>query len=146
MAYTVPTAADLKTRYAAFAAVADNDVTYWITDAQRFVDTSWGETDYAPALMALAAHNMALAGLGTDGASLTGVPGGITRMRSGSLDLSFTNEAANARLNGGFAATRYGQEYQTLLSRNRGGPRVTDTGAWPVEDFWPYSGFYGWPQ
>jgi hypothetical protein len=89
---------------------------------------------------------MALAGLGTDGASLTGVPGGITRMRSGSLDLSFTNEAANARLNGGLVATRYGQEYQQLLSRNRGGARVTDTGAWPVEDFWPYSGVYGWPQ
>ena len=131
MAYTVPTAADLKARYAAFAAVDDAVVTYWITDAQRFVTEAWSETDYAVALMALAAHNMTLAGYETDAAAAGTVPAGITRMKSGSFELAFTEAAANARAEGSLDSTRYGVEYQELLERNRGGPRVAPTGIPP---------------
>ena len=46
MPYSVPTAASLKTRFPIFATVADATVTACITDASRFVDTSWLEDDY----------------------------------------------------------------------------------------------------
>ena len=144
MAYTVPTSSDLQARYPAFAAVAGTTIDYWITDAQRFVDTSWTEGDYAPGILAMAAHNMTLAGIGTDSALLSGVPAGVTSMKSGSLSLNFTPEAANARLAPDFTATRYGQEYMLLARRNRAGPRVTDTGAFPPEYYnLPYP--YGFP-
>lgn len=126
--YAKPLPGHLIARYPAFAAVPVSTIRTWLSDAERFVDTSWAEGDYAAALMSLAAHNMALAGIGTGNASLAGVPVGITRMKSGSLELGFTDAAANARMSGTFTATRYGQEYQTLLRRNRGGPLVSSTG------------------
>jgi hypothetical protein len=106
-------------------------IRYWLTDAERYVTSAWSEGDYAAGLMALAAHNMALAGLGTDGAALAGVPAGITRMKSGSLELGFTDAAANARMGGSLESTRYGVEYSLLLRRNRGGPYVMPTGVAP---------------
>lgn len=140
--YAKPLPPHLKARYPAFAAVDPGTVQYWLTHAERSVDTSWSEGDYAPALMALAAHNMTLAGLGTDGTAFAGVPVGITRMKSGSLELGLTEAAANARASGTLAATRYGQEYQMLLRRNRGGPLVSDTGVVPFPAYPPFA--YGW--
>lgn len=142
--YAKPLPTHLKMRYPAFSAVDAATIQYWLTDAERSVDTSWGEGDYAAALMALAAHNMTLAGLGADAAAIASVPIGITQMRSGSLGLSFTNEAANARMTGDFTATRYGQEYQLLLRRNRGGPSVTDSGV-PVDYLYTPGFGYGGP-
>lgn len=139
--YMKPAAAHLLMRYPAFAAVPTSTIAYWLTDAERSVDTSWGEGDYAAALMALAAHNMALAGLGTQAVALADVPAGITSMRSGSLSLSFTPEAANSRMTGDLTATQYGQEYAMLLRRNRGGPYVGPTGVIP--QYPPFG--VGWP-
>lgn len=138
MAYDVPTAADLKLRYPAFSGVDDAVIEYWITDAERSVDTSWSEGDYAPALLSLASHNMALGGLGTDAASLAGIPAGLTRLKSGSLELGFTDAVANARATGSFDATRYGQEYLMLLRRNRGGPFIQTSGVVPTDPFLRY--------
>src|ERR1051325_2705024 len=126
--YAKPTPAHLITRHPAFAGVPTTTILYWLTDAERYVTDAWSEGDYAAGLMALAAHNMTLAGLGTDAAALIGIPSGITRMKSGTLELGFTNDAANARLNGDLSASRYGQEYAALLRRNRGGPLVQPTG------------------
>lgn len=138
--YAKPLPPHLKARYPAFAAVDAGTIQYWLTDAERPVTEDWTETDYATALMALAAHNMTLAGIGTDGAAVSGVPGGLTRMKSGSLDLGFSEDAANARATGSLQSTRYGQEYKALLDRNRSGPRVTPTGTVPpgyVAAGWP---------
>lgn len=144
--YAKPLPPHLRQRYPAFAAVDSGTIQYWLTDAERYVDTSWSEGDYAAALMALAAHNMAIAGLGTDGAGLAGVPSGVTRMKSGSFELGLTEAAANARATGSLEATRYGQEYALLLRRNRAGPRASDTGV-PVDLVTPpypfdYGGIY----
>jgi hypothetical protein len=138
MAYDVPTADELQVRYTAFADVDDAVVTYWITDAQRFVTEAWTETDYAVALMAMAAHNMALAGLGTQAAVTSGIPAGVRRFKSGSFEAEFTEQHANAAASGDLSSTRYGQEYALLLRRNRGGPRVTPTGTVP----YPYPFHY----
>jgi hypothetical protein len=127
MAYSPPSLAELKTRYPAFAATADATIQYWLTDAERFVDTSWAEGDYAPAIMALAAHNMALAGLGsTNGAGA--IPAGVTRFKSASIDVTISEAAAGAQAKGGYAATVYGREFQQLQRRNFGGPRLSATG------------------
>lgn len=131
MAYTPPTPANLIQRYPAFAAVPTPTIQYWLTDAERFVDTSWMEQDYAPALMALAAHNMVSAGLGTDGALASVVPAGVSKFKSGVLDVSFSDGATADRLSGALTASRYGGEFQLLRRRNKAGPRVSATGSIP---------------
>ena len=126
MPYAKPTPADLKLRYAAFDAVSDERVQYWLTDAERFVDESWTDADYAPALMARAAHSMALEGLGGNGASdLAGLRDlGITDFKSGSFSASIAEDAVKASVAGGYGSTRYGQEFAALLKRNSGGPML----------------------
>lgn len=133
--YTKPLPQHLVAKYPAFADVPTATIQFWLTDAERYVDDSWTEGDYAAALMAMAAHNMAIAGLGSEAAALAGIPTGISKFKSGQLDVSFTDDAANSRTTGALASTRYGAEYAMLLRRNRGGARVTPTGTLPV----------GWP-
>jgi hypothetical protein len=61
--YAKPLPPHLKQRYPAFTAVDAGTIQYWLTDAERSVDATWIEGDYAAALMALAAHNMTIAGI-----------------------------------------------------------------------------------
>lgn len=131
--YTKPLPQHLIARYPAFADVAIATIQYWLTDAERFVDSSWTEGDYAAALMAIAAHNMALAGLGSEASVMAGVPSGITRMKSASMELAFSEGAAKDRITGALSSTRYGSEYAALLRRNKGGARVTPTGCLPYD-------------
>lgn len=137
--YAKPIAGHLVARYPAFAAVSPSTIAFWLTDAERYVTEAWSEGDYAAGLMALAAHNMASAGLGGD-ASLSGViPAGVKSFKSGSLDVTLTDQGANAGFGGG-GTTRYGAEYAALLRRNRAGPLVTPTGITPdglVSAGWP---------
>ncbi|WP_165799461.1 DUF4054 domain-containing protein [Sphingomonas oleivorans] len=130
MAYAKPLPADLRLRYPAFAAVEEATIQYWLTDAERFVDESWAERDYAPALIARAAHGMAEGGLEAGGAS---IPAGVSRFRSGAMDLSFADAAAAQAAAGGYKATRYGRDFLALLARNKGGARMTGGGAMPCD-------------
>lgn len=125
--YVKPTAAHLIARYPAFAAVDVGTIRTWLVDAERFVDESWAERDYAAALMALAAHNMALAGLGA-ATGAGAMPAGVTRFKSGSMDVTISEAAAGAAARGGYGATVYGREFQIILRRNFAGPRVIAAG------------------
>lgn len=118
---TLPTAADLKTRYPAFAAVPDATVEYWIDDGQRFVRDSWNADDYAVGLMSYAAHNLALQGYGTAAAS----GAGVTSFKSGTFAATISETQANAK---GYAATSYGQEFAAIQRRYNAGPRYIMTG------------------
>jgi hypothetical protein len=131
--YAKPLPGHLVARFPAFAGVDPSTIQYWLSDAERFVGNSWGQGDYAAGLMALAAHNMALAGYGTGGAALADLPAGVSRFKSGELDVTLTDQAANARMGGGLDSTRYGQEYLMLLGANRGGPFVAPTGMPPYD-------------
>lgn len=133
--YMKPQVQHLTARYPAFVAVEPTVIAYWLTDAERFVDNTWMESDYAAALMALAAHNMASAGLGADAAASTGIPAGITSMKSGTLSLTFSDAAAKDRIEAALSSTRYGAEFAALLRRNKAGPRVMGTGS---VDYGPY--------
>lgn len=116
-------AATLKLRYPAFADVADATLEYWITDAERIVTDAWFEADREPATLTLAAHNAALAGvLPKEGAAA--LPTGVTSFRSGTFSATISDTAVSAQIAGGYASTKYGQEFEAMLRRNRGGPRL----------------------
>lgn len=136
--YAKPAPGHLTARYPAFDGVATSTIQYWLTDAERYVTTDWSEGDYAAGLMALAAHNMSVAGLGTDAAALSALPAGVTRIKSGSFEASMTDAAANGRLTGGAGSTRYGQEYMGLLRRNRAGPVIMPSGVAPADTMLRY--------
>lgn len=135
MPYTKPTPAELKIRYPAFAAVDDATVQYWLTDAERFADESWPiETDYAPALIAAAAHHMMRGKVaGIAGGAVEAVAStGVTSFKSGTFSASFSESAATQAAEGGWQSTEYGREYYLLLIRNKSGPRITDPGVVPA--------------
>lgn len=142
--YAKPSPAHLAMKYPSFADVPQSTVQFWLTDAERFVTTAWSEGDYAAGLMALAAHRMALAGYGTDGAALASLPAGVSRFKSGSLDVSLTDAAANAMMGGTDDSTRYGVEYLALLRRNRGGPLVAPTGVAPPDAYPAFGVGWSW--
>ncbi len=135
MAYDLPTAADLKARYPAFADVDDATVDVHIADAAaQGVDTTWSEGAYAPAVCAYAAHRMALLNIGDHGEVAGFKRQGLTSIRSGGFSASFGDRAAARAAAGGLDATPYGQAYKVLLRQEKGGPRVVGGG--PVADPW----------
>lgn len=118
MAYVAPTAADLKARYPAFAAVADVTVNLWLAEAAiecaTFIDA-----DRPRAELAYAAHRLAEAGLGAGV-----VPAGITSFKSGTFSATVSDAMASRT---GFDATAYGREYTMLRRRSLAGPRLAWT-------------------
>lgn len=130
MPYTKPTPAHLAMRYPAFAAVDEAVRQYWLTDAERFVDESWREADYAPALMARAAHSMVRASVtGIAGGAVDGLAAsGVTSFKSGTFSASFSESAASLSAAGGLGSSEYGRDYLEMLYRNKGGGGVTAPG------------------
>jgi hypothetical protein len=126
-----PAVAHLIQRYPEFADVERTTIQFWLTDAERYVDTSWMEGDYAAALMAMAAHHLTLAGQGSEAEATADLPQGITSMKIGTLGLTFDSALTRAKAAGSLESTRYGNEYAVLLRRNKAGPRVAPTGAVP---------------
>lgn len=138
MAYDVPTAAQLKAKYPAFDTVADATVDVHVADAAATaVDTSWREADYAPAIMAFAAHRMALLNIGVHGQVAGYARQGVTSLRSGSFSVSLDADKAKAAAAGELDATPYGQDYKRLLGMNKSGPRVISARL-PAGYGWPY--------
>lgn len=149
MPYTAPTAAQLKAKYPAFAAVPDATVDLYLVDAGRAVDTTWTEGDYATAIMLYACHLMVQAGLGAGSQAQAAANGllGYKRIKSGQLDLERATKADGGAgsVPDEYAGTTYGQQYWYLLKKNRGGPRVAvvdlPTGGWypTIPPYWPYN-------
>lgn len=131
MAYTPPTVEQLQARYPAFAAVADETIQVWLTNAESFVDESWAEGDYAPAIMAHAAHNMMLLSIGAHSAAGS-LPAGVTRFKSGVVDVTISESAASITSKGGYPSTVYGREFRALLRRNFAGPSAIRAGTVPT--------------
>ncbi len=135
MAYIVPTAANLRAMYPAFTAVTDETIDLYIARVSgpsgADVDQTWFEGDYAPAIMAAAAHRMARAGvLATPSAAGVDLAG-VESFKSASFSVSFNAAVVAQNASGGWASTVYGQDYLELLNRNKSGPRVTAPGAVP---------------
>jgi hypothetical protein len=142
MAYDIPTAADLIARYPAFADVPVATIDTHIADAStQGVDTSWAEADYAPAIAAFAAHRMALLSIGDHGEVVGFARAGLTRIRSGNFDASFSERAVGRASGGELSATPYGRAYKSLLQKNKGGPRIVGRPLTPDDAYpgpaWP---------
>lgn len=118
MAYTEPTAADLKARFPAFAAVADATIDYWLADAARVVDDSWPEATFGPAKMAYAAHMMAELGFLSAGGA---IPAGVTSFKSGTFSATVSDKLASAT---GLDATVYGRQFKAMQRAAFSGPRL----------------------
>lgn len=130
--------ADLKMRYPAFQNVADDRIQYWLTDADRFVNDGWCH-DADPARLAYAAHKLVLSkapGIADDSdLAALGIPTGVTKFKSASMDVQISEAASNRSLSSGWDATTYGEEFAVMLRRNTGGPMlvgyVEPTCGWP---------------
>jgi hypothetical protein len=124
MAHVPATLSDFRARYPAFAAVPDETVQYWLDDAY---DTTkdWECDEAAKAQMALAAHNLALAGYGAAGGEVGALAEmGVTSFKSASSSVSFAEGVVSARAGGGYSSTKYGKDFVGYLRRCRGGPRL----------------------
>ena len=146
MAYTVPTAADLKARYPAFAAVADATVNAMIVEANRSVDETWTEGDYTLAIMTLAAHIMAMEGLGTDPDSQnnTGQMSNFQLIRSGQLTLQRKSQTVTGTVDW-YSQTRFGTRYLELLARNKPAVQTIWRQEALEDNYWavPFNGGFG---
>lgn len=111
---TAPTIADFRTRYPAFAAVADATVEYWLDEGFAEV-SAWRDADQPRGALAYAAHKLA------EGGAAATVAQGVTGFKSGTFSAQVSEQAANRT---GFHATLYGREFLQLAKRNVGGPRL----------------------
>ena len=109
----------LRAKYPAFASVTDDTIQIYMADAQ--VDTSWLESDYASAIMLWTAWAMTDAGIGTGGEVAGYIGSGVSRLKSGSLDVSFSDAASSAT---GYETNAYGRRFLSLYRKNKAGPRV----------------------
>jgi hypothetical protein len=109
------TLAQFRLRYPAFSGVADGVVAYWLADAGGQVNSGWNERDTA--ILALAAHNMAVQGVGT----VSAIPAGVTSFKSGTFAVTISDTQANAT---GYDASIYGREFKIIARRNTSGPRI----------------------
>lgn len=122
MPYIVPTLEDFRSRFPALSAVPDARVEYWLARHDP-VTTDWIEGDFQPAILELTAHNLVVNDE-VPGSGEGGAMAGVTRFRSASMDVSFSEKAANSGLDSSYDATKYGQRFRVYLRRSCGGPRL----------------------
>jgi hypothetical protein len=117
MPYTLPTAAEFKTRFPTFSAVADATIDAAILEASGSVDETWIEEDYQPAIMLLAAHNLTVEG---QGASNEAALSGFSSLSVGPLSISVA-QGGSRELPGEIRSTSFGRRYMAILRRNHPG-------------------------
>lgn len=118
MAYVLPDPADIRERFPAITVAKATDAVLeaLILEAQSYVDESWFERDYQPAIMYLVAHWAT-----TGGAASAGM--GVIQSESfGPMSRTFAQGAGGVVSE--YSSTDYGRHYESLLRRNRGGPLV----------------------
>lgn len=133
MAFTEATAADLKTRFPRFDAVADATVDSYLAEARRVVDESWCEEDQVLGQNLYAAHLLILEGLGTGTEAELNAEGlgDVQTLKSGALSFTRKGKSDDSAQAGQLESTAYGRRFVELLQRNRGGARVTPSGELP---------------
>jgi hypothetical protein len=124
MPYTEPTPADVKADFAVFADVPDAAIQRRIDRTAGWVDTTWLEFDYTWAKELLTAHFLTEDGLGAGtGAEMNALGlSGVTRLKSGTLDVTFADAAQSGNPSDSpLLSTSYGRRFYVLLRKNRGG-------------------------
>jgi hypothetical protein len=105
--------------FPAFKDVSDATIAFWLANAGARLADSWpvGERDMS--VMLLAAHNMAMNGLGAGA-----IPAGVTSFKSGTFSATVSEKVAGMT---GYGASVYGREYEAMTRRLFGGARLVNT-------------------
>lgn len=147
--YIDPTPADVKADFPAFAGVDDLAIQRRIDRTSMWVDTSWLESDYNYAKSLLTAHYLLSDGFGATGdADIAAYrASGVSRLKSGTLDVTFASESVDTS-GSEFDATEYGRRFYALLLKNKSGVLTTggsvgciDGAATDVPWAWRTAGF-----
>jgi hypothetical protein len=134
MAYAAPSKATFVAAFPAFAAVTDDQYTFWSDAAARVtephLDCLGDSMDLAT--MLATAHYLTEAGIGTGVESEVAAQGmgGFKSIKSGSLSLQ-RGEGPGVSV-GMWGSTGYGARFLALAGGCVSGPRVAATGALPV--------------
>lgn len=125
---TIPSAADLKTRYPEFTPVDDALVTAVIEEASHMVDDGWELNDQKPGILALAAHLLAMEGWPARATLPPGTPippgaGQQVLMRKvGDVTVQYAQTASGSGSGGSglldLALTAYGRRFAQLMKLN----------------------------
>lgn len=129
MALTPPAPDTLTTRYPAFKGTDTGLISLILQEALGAVDETWIPADQQPALLAYAAHLLAIERMGDqsvtlDDGSILPTAGPLKSASVGPASFDFSDSALsiqaqqNAASNG-LASTPYGRRYLELLRRNK---------------------------
>lgn len=124
MAWLPPTIAEFKIRYPEFASVPDATLQAFLDEATGEVGPTWIERTRSPAIMALAAHLLAVQGLGGDASAGDGgvaISGAVKRRKVGDVEVEFAGLSTGGGGSGiaaGYLSTAYGRRYLEWLRKN----------------------------
>lgn len=121
------TPAEFKAAKPQFAAVADPTVQVYLDLAGLWVDESWPERLYQPAVIGAACHLMTLDGLGNDPESQGQASGSAQyqSIKSGELTLTrYQKAAGDMSYTDWLGQTKCGAFFLQLLNMAKAGPRV----------------------
>lgn len=128
MPYTNPTPADIKADFPVFSSVDDAVIQRRIDRTPMFVDESWLESDYNWAKSLLTAHFLTEDGFGTGTDAELSAQGlsNVSRLKSGTLDVTFKSAAdsGDSDVPEPWGSTSYGRRFWALMRKNKGGPRI----------------------
>lgn len=124
MSYTAPSVSDFKSRFPAFASVADGVIETGLSEAGQLVDNTWNtQEDFTLGRLLYAAHVLTLDGHGISAEAEMAANGllGFDSITSGKLSVKrASGDAGGSPL----MQTQYGRRFNEVLLRNRSGPRI----------------------
>jgi hypothetical protein len=127
MPYELPTVEQFTDRFRQFRNTDEYFIAMMIGEASTYVDDSWNENDYQPAIMYLVAHWMTIEAGGATGAQSGGmVAGPIVSESFGPISRSYANiQQSGASSSDPFwTLSMYGRRFVQLRDRNFLGPMV----------------------
>lgn len=127
MAYAPITPEDFKAAKPQFTNVPDETVQVYLDLAGLWVDESWPDRLYQPAVIAITCHLATLDGLGTDAQSKLFKSGrsDFQSIKSGEVTLTrFQKSAADMTYLDWLGQTQCGAFFVQLLRMAKGGPRI----------------------
>ena len=125
MPYIDPTPTDVKLDFPQFACVDNAVIQRRIDRTPMFVDETWLESDYTYAKELLTAYWLTDEGFGggTDAEMASLGLSGVSRLKSGALDVTFKTgaDASSGGIPAPWDANSFGRRFYALLRKNRGG-------------------------
>jgi hypothetical protein len=139
MAYTAPTAADLKDRYPEFASVGTGTIDDALQEAALFVDDSWPDQGtFTLGRLLYAAHILAASGLG-DAQAASGHAGLILKSeKSGDTQFEYAAVGGSSTSRDDLLSTSYGKRFRRIQRALKGGARLVrgDAGPSAIPEGW----------